>query len=316
MNNTKILIVGANGQLGSVLTKVLQVKYGIDNIVASDLNKKADFESKFEIIDATDRDNLHANVIKHEITQIYHLAAILSANGEKNPIKTWDLNMKSFLNVLEIGRLEKLDKIFYPSSIAVFGSSAPSNSCPQNTFLDPNTVYGISKAAGENWANYYFHRYGLDVRSLRYPGIIGYQSLPGGGTTDYAIDIFYKAVLNEHFTCFLNKNTRLPMIFMDDAIEATIQLMEAPKESVKTRTSYNLAGLSFTPEEIANEIKKIIPSFSISYQPDFRQEIAESWPQRIDDKEASLDWHWKAKTNLKQITEIMISKLKEKLIFA
>lgn len=316
MNNTKILVVGANGQLGSVLTKALQLKYGIENVIASDLNKKSDFEGKFEILDATDLENLHANVIKHEITQIYHLAAILSAKGETNPINTWDINMKSLLNVLEVGHLENLDKIFYPSSIAVFGKSAPLDNCPQNAFLDPATVYGISKAAGENWANYYFQRYGLDVRSIRYPGVVGYQSLPGGGTTDYAIDIFHKAVLDEPFTCFLKKDTRLPMIFMEDAIQATLQLMDAPKENIKTRTSYNLSGLSFTPEELASEIQKLIPNFSISYQPDFRQEIAESWPQRIDDKEARKDWAWKPSFSLKEITEAMIIKLKDKLTFA
>ncbi len=316
MNNTKILVVGANGQLGSVLTIALQSKHGIENVIASDLNKKPDFEGKFEIIDATDLENLHANVIKHEITQIYHLAAILSARGESDPIRTWDINMKSFLNVLEVGRLENLDKIFFPSSIAVFGKLAPVDYCPQNAFLDPTTVYGISKAAGENWANYYFQRYRLDVRSIRYPGVIGYQSLPGGGTTDYAIDIFHKAILGEHYNCFLEKDTRLPMIFMEDAIKATLQLMDAPKENIKTRTSYNLSGLSFTPEELASEIQKIIPNFSISYMPDFRQEIAKSWPQRIDDKEAREDWAWIPNFTLSEITQTMILKLKDKLIFA
>lgn len=316
MNTTKILIVGANGQLGSVLTQALQTKYGNEQVIASDLYQKPDFNGNFELLDGTNFNQLHEIVVRHSITQIYHLAAILSANGEKDPLRTWDINMKALLNVLEVGRIEKIDKIFCPSSIAVFGNSAPKGTCPQETFLDPSTVYGISKAAGENWVNYYFNRYGLDVRSLRYPGVIGYQSLPGGGTTDYAIDIFHKAVCDEPYTCFLAKNTRLPMIFMDDAIKATLQLMEAPKENIKTRTSYNLAGLSFTPEEIAAEIKKIIPNFEISYEPDFRQQIAESWPQVIDDKEAQTEWGWKSNYSLKDITETMILKLQEQLTFA
>jgi threonine 3-dehydrogenase len=316
LNTAKILIVGANGQLGSVLTEALQKKYGIEQVIASDLYHKPDYNEYFEVLDGTDFNQLHQIVVNHKITEIYHLAAILSANGEKDPIRTWDINMKALLNVLEVGRIEKIDKIFYPSSIAVFGNSAPKGICPQDSFLDPSTVYGISKAAGENWANYYFNRYGLDVRSLRYPGVIGYQSLPGGGTTDYAVDIFHKAICDEPYTCFLSKNTRLPMIFIDDAIKATLQLMEAPKESIKTRTSYNLAGLSFTPEEIAEEIKKNIPNFVIDYEPDFRQQIAESWPQVIDDKEARAEWGWKPSYTLKNITEIMILKLQEQLTFA
>ncbi|AFK04477.1 NAD-dependent epimerase/dehydratase [Emticicia oligotrophica DSM 17448] len=316
MNTTKILIVGANGQLGSVLTQALQNKYGFENVIASDLRPKLGFDGYFEELDATNFQALQSIVKKYQITQIYHLAAILSANGEKDPLRTWEINMRSLLNVLEVGRIEQIDRIFYPSTIAVFGNLAPKEVCPQFTFLDPSTVYGISKSSGENWANYYFNRYGLDVRSLRYPGVIGYQSLPGGGTTDYAIDIFHKAVADEPYTCFLAKDTRLPMIFMDDAIKATLQLMEAPKEAIKTRTSYNLAGLSFTPEEIATEIKKVIPNFVINYEPDFRQNIAASWPQIIDDKEAQADWNWQSSYTLKDIVEIMIHELKQQLTFA
>jgi threonine 3-dehydrogenase len=313
MKSNKILIIGACGQLGTVLTSALQKKHGIDNVIASDLKEKENFEGKFEILDATDYDQMHYLVIKHEITEIYHLAAILSANGEKNPLGTWDINMKALLNVLEVARIEQVNKVFYPSSIAVFGDSAPKGACPQNAVLDPTTVYGMSKAAGENWANYYFKKYDLDVRSIRYPGIIGHQSLPGGGTTDYAVDIFHKAVSGENFTCFLEKDTRLPMIFMDDAIRATLELMDAPKENIKIRTSYNLAGISFTPEELAAEIQKTIPTFTIAYDPDFRQKIAESWPKIILDSKAKQDWNWKSAYSLKKMTEIMLKELRKTL---
>jgi threonine 3-dehydrogenase len=316
MKTKKILVIGAHGQLGTVLTKVLQSKNGIDNVIATDIREQAIFEGRFQILDATEYDQLHYFVIKHEVTEIYHLAAILSANGEKNPLGTWDINMKALLNVLEVARIEQVSKVFYPSSIAVFGDSAPKDACPQNAVLDPSTVYGISKAAGENWVNYYFKKYDLDVRSIRYPGIIGYQSLPGGGTTDYAVDIFHKAVSGENFSCFLKKDTRLPMIFMDDAIRATLELMDAPKENIKTRTSYNLAGISFTPEELAAEIRKVIPTFKIDYAPDFRQEIAESWPKIILDSRAKYDWNWKPAYSLKKMTETMILELRKTLNFA
>jgi nucleoside-diphosphate-sugar epimerase len=311
MKEEKILIIGSGGQLGTVLTKALQKKYGFNNVIASDLIIKPSFEGRFEILDVTDFDTLQGCVIKHGITQIYHLAAILSAKGEKYPLKTWDINMATLFNVLEVSRLHGVEKIFYPSSIAVFGEEVESINTPQSANLTPLTVYGMSKAAGEKWVNYYHKKYGMDIRSLRYPGVIGYQSLPGGGTTDYAVDIYHKAVKEEPFECFLDASTTLPMIFMDDAIRATIELMDAPLEAIKTRTSYNLSGTSFSAEQVYSSIKKIYPNFKISYKPDFRQIIANSWPVSIDDKEARNDWGWKPKYNLDLITEVMIEKLKE-----
>lgn len=305
-----ILVIGANGQLGSVLVKALQDKYGKERVIASDLKGRDGFDGLFEIIDATDIERIQEVVSQYQVTQIYHLAAILSAKGEGNPLKTWQINMTTLFNVLEVARLNNLDKVFYPSSIAVFGQAAPQNNTPNNTCLDPATVYGMSKAAGENWGQYYFIKYGLDVRSIRYPGIIGYQSLPGGGTTDYAVEIYHKAVLSEPFTCFLKKNTTLPMIFMEDAVRATIELMETPTENIKTRTSYNIAGTSFSPSEIAFEISKILPNFKIEYKPDFRQQIADKWPKSIDDALARNEWNWKPKYNLSTITKIMIEKLR------
>ncbi|MDC9721442.1 MAG: NAD-dependent epimerase/dehydratase family protein [Urechidicola sp.] len=311
MKVENILVIGAHGQIGSVLTQELKRKFGNDHVVASDLRVREGFQGLFEILDATDKDLIEQIVVKYKITQIYHLAAILSAKGEENPLGTWEINMKTMFNVFEVSRLNKVDKVFFPSSIGVFGDAAPSDATPQATFLDPETVYGISKAAGENWSQYYFKRYGLDIRSLRYPGIIGYQSLPGGGTTDYAVDIYHKAVNGEDFVCFLEEHTVLPMIFMDDAIRATIELMDAPIENIKTRTSYNLASMSFSPDEIAAAIQEIIPNFKISYEPDFRQEIAASWPKSIDDSEARIDWHWKPKYNLDSMSKVMLEKLSE-----
>lgn len=309
--NTRILITGANGQLGTVLTKSLQEKFGIENIIASDLIKKIDFKGVFEVVDATNFNRVQQVVVKYKVTQIYHLAAILSAAGEQNPLKTWDINMKTWFTILEVARLHQLDKVFYPSSIAVFGPSANQDNTANNSFLDPTTVYGVSKVAGENWGNYYYLKYGLDVRSIRYPGIIGYQSNPGGGTTDYAVDIFHKATLEEPFHCFLDKSTVLPMIFMDDVVRATIEIMEAPKESIKNRTSYNISGVSFSPADIVQEIVKVFPNFKAMYQPDFRQEIASKWPNTIDDQAAKEDWGWIPKYNLEMITTVMIQKLKD-----
>lgn len=311
MQVENILVIGAHGQIGSVLTQELKKKFGNENVIASDLRSKDDYEGLFEILDATDKDAIENIVVKYKITQIYHLAAILSAKGEENPLGTWEINMKTMFNVFEVSRLNKVDKVFFPSSIGVFGDAALSDATPQATFLNPATVYGISKAAGENWSQYYFERYGLDIRSLRYPGIIGYQSLPGGGTTDYAVDIYHKAVNGEDFSCFLEEDTVLPMIFMDDAIRATIELMDIPKENIKTRTSYNLASMSFSPDEIAAAIQKEIPTFKISYQPDFRQQIAASWPRSIDDSEARIDWNWKPKYNLELMSKVMLEKLSE-----
>lgn len=309
--DTKILVIGANGQLGSVLTKALQDKFGNENVIASDLRQRENYFGKFEIIDATDMSRIEEVVLQYKITQIYHLAAILSAKGEETPLATWEINMKTLFNVLEVSRMNAIEKVFFPSSIAVFGDGAPLDQTPNNAYLDPATVYGISKAAGENWAQYYFMRYGLDVRSIRYPGVIGYQSLPGGGTTDYAVDIYHKAVQKEKFSCFLKPEATLPMIFMDDAIRATLELMEAPKEKIKVRTSYNIAGISFSPSEIVDEIRKLYPDFEVKYEPDFRQEIASRWPKSIDDAAAKQDWGWEPHYDLEEISIIMIQKLKE-----
>ncbi len=308
---TVVLIIGANGQLGSVLTESLQLKHGKDNVIASDLRQRKNFDGIFEVIDATDRNRIQDVVTKYSVTQIYHLAAILSAKGEENPLQTWDINMKTLFNVLEVSRLSNIDRVFFPSSIAVFGEGAPLTQTPNDAYLDPATVYGISKAAGENWAQYYFLKYGLDIRSIRYPGVIGYQSLPGGGTTDYAVDIYHKAVLQQQFDCFLKEDATLPMIFMEDAIRATIELMEAPKESITIRTSYNIAGISFSPAEVVQEIRKLYPNFAVDYNPDFRQEIASRWPKSIDDTLAKRDWGWSPKFDLESITTTMIQKLKE-----
>ena len=312
MISETILIIGASGQLGSVLTKELQKIHGKKNVIASDIFLDTDFDGIFEVIDATDLNTIKAIINKYSIKEIYHLAAILSAKGEEKPLSTWDLNIKMMLNVFEASRLNNVKKVFFPSSIAVFGDQAPLLNTPQSSFLNPATVYGISKAAGENWAQYYFTKYGLDIRSIRYPGIIGYQSMPGGGTTDYAVDIYHSAVKNEKFSCFLNSDTKLPMMFMSDAIRSTIELMQSPIENIKIRTSYNLAGMSFSPSEIYNEIKKSYPNFKIEYNPDFRQKIADKWPKSIDDKEARNDWGWTPKYNLSSMTLEMLEKLKEK----
>ena len=307
-----ILIIGANGQLGSVLTKELQKLHGKSNIIASDVRSNPDFDGVFELIDATNYDAVESVVQKYSINQIYHLAAILSAKGEENPLWTWDMNMKMTLNVFEVARLNNVKKVFFPSSIAVFGDAVEREMTPQDSFLNPATVYGMSKAAGENWAQYYYTKYDLDIRSLRYPGVIGYQSMPGGGTTDYAVDIYHSAVKQEKYSCFLSSETKLPMIFMEDAIRSTIELMQAPKENIKTRTSYNLGSMSFDPSEISAEIKKSYPDFKIEYTPDFRQQIADKWPKSIDDNEARKDWNWKPKYDLKSMTSVMLEKLEEK----
>jgi nucleoside-diphosphate-sugar epimerase len=305
-----ILITGSNGQLGTVLRTSLQQKYGKDKVIASDLRPSPNYDGIFETLDATNEEDLATIIKKYGIKEIYHLAAILSANGEKNPLASWNVNMMAFLNVLEASRLNGVEKIFYPSSIAVFGESAALENTPNDTFLDPLTAYGISKSAGEMWANYYFHKYDLDVRSLRYPGVIGYQSIPGGGTTDYAVEIYHSAVKEEAFNCFLKEDETLPMIFMEDAIRATIELMEAPREKIKIRTSYNLAGASFSPKEVAASIKEIYPRFEIIYAPDHRQEIAAKWPNSIDDSAACNDWGWQAEYDLKKMTATMIEKLR------
>ena len=261
-------------------------------------------------MEVMNKEMLHVQVIRQNITQIYLLAAILSATGEKNPGLAWNLNMQGLLNVLDIAREEKLQKVYWPSSIAVFGPTSPRQNCPQQTVIEPVTVYGISKFAGEFWCNYFYQRFGVDVRSLRYPGLISYKSAPGGGTTDYAVEIFHEALDEKKYECFLEKGTYLPMMYMPDAIRATIELMEAPASKIKIRTSYNISGMSFSPEEIAAEITKHIPDFTISYKPDYRQAIANSWPQSIDDSVARSDWGWKEEYNLPAMTMDMLDNLK------
>lgn len=308
----KLLVIGAGGQLGSELTKALVNTHGSDAVIATDfqesVNAKFDY-CRFKTLDVLDKDAL-ANLIQEEkITQIYHLAAILSATGEKNPVQAWDINMQGLLHVLELAKEFKLDKVFWPSSIAVFGPNSPKINTPQDAFKNPTTVYGISKLAGEHWCEYYFNTYGVDVRSLRFPGLIGYKSLPGGGTTDYAVDIYYKAVNKEAFTCFLQEDTVLPMMYMEDAVQATLQLMAAPASNIHIRTSYNLAGMSFSPKEIAESIRFHNPEFSIHYAPDFRQKIADSWPSSINDDCAKNDWGWKASHGLAEMTAEILAKL-------
>lgn len=310
--NEMILVTGANGQIGTVLTEALRKAYGADQVLATDINKPENAQGMFEMLDILNVQRITEIVGDYKVTTIYHLAAILSASGEWNPLKTWNINLNGMLSILELARAEGLKKMFFPSTIAVFGSTTPRINTPQHTVMEPGTVYGISKTTGELWSNYYFRRYGLDVRSLRYPGIISYQSMPGGGTTDYAVDIFHQALQKEEYTCFLEADTRLPMMYMDDAIRATLELMAAPVENIKVRTSYNLAAMSFTPAELAAEIQKHIPDFKISYEPDHRQQIAASWSESIDDQEARRDWGWKHEYDLEKMTTEMLYHLKEK----
>ncbi|MBK6265827.1 NAD-dependent epimerase/dehydratase family protein [Marivirga sp. S37H4] len=296
METDTILIIGAGGQLGTELTAELRAIYGNANVIASDIQAPRPEqleEGPFEQLNAMDALKIASIVDQYKVTQIYLLAAILSAKGEQNPKFAWDLNMQSLLNVLEIAKEKNLDKVYWPSSIAVFGPNSPVNNTPQHCVMDPNTVYGISKQAGERWCEYYFQKYGVDVRSLRYPGLIGYKSLPGGGTTDYAVDIFHKALNSEHFECFLAEDAYLPMMYMPDAIKATIDLMQAPSENLSVRSSYNVSAMSFSPKEIYEAIKKHHPDFTISFKPDYRQKIADSWPNSMDDSIASKDWGWK-----------------------
>jgi nucleoside-diphosphate-sugar epimerase len=308
-----ILIIGACGQIGTELTFALREKYGNDNVVASDIREGNDnlMESgPFEILDATDYDALEEVIAYYKISEVYLMAAMLSATAEKFPMRAWNLNMNSLFNVLNIGKEKKIDKIFWPSSIAVFGPNTPKENTPQNTIMEPSTVYGISKQSGERWCEYYFNKYDVDVRSIRYPGLISWKTMPGGGTTDYAVEIYHKALSEGLYDCFLKEDTELPMMFMDDAIRATMQLMEADDDVVKVRSSYNLAGMSFTPKEMAKSIQKQLPSFQISYTPDFRQTIADSWPSSIDDAAAQKDWNWKAEFDLERTTEVMLGNLK------
>lgn len=313
MIREKILVIGASGQIGVELTLALRKLYGNANVIASDLREENELlkgTGPYVSLDVMNKEMLHVQVIRQNVTQIYLLAAILSATGEKNPGLAWNLNMQGLLNVLDIAREETIRKVYWPSSIAVFGPTSPKQNCPQQTIIEPTTVYGISKYAGEFWCNYYHHRFGVDVRSLRYPGLISYKSAPGGGTTDYAVEIFHEALEEKRYTCFLKENTYLPMMYMPDALRATIELMEAPAEKISVRTSYNVSSMSFSPKEISSEIKKYIPEFSISYQPDYRQAIAESWPQSIDDSVARSDWGWKHEYDLPKMTKDMIGNLR------
>ncbi len=315
MLKDKILVIGASGQIGVELTLALRNVYGNANVVASDLREENELlkgSGPYVSLDVMNKEMLHVQVIRQNITQIYLLAAILSATGEKNPNLAWHLNMQGLLNVLDIAREEQVKKVYWPSSIAVFGPTSPKINCPQHTIIEPATVYGISKYAGEFWCNYYFNRYGVDVRSIRYPGLISYKSAPGGGTTDYAIEIFHDALGDRHYDCFLKEDTYLPMMYMPDAIRATIELMEAPAEKISIRHSYNLCSMSFSPQEIASEIQKSIPEFTISYQPDYRQTIANGWPQSIDDSVARTDWSWKEEYDLPRMTEEMLHNIKSK----
>ncbi|MFH1054888.1 MAG: NAD-dependent epimerase/dehydratase family protein [Candidatus Altiarchaeota archaeon] len=310
----KILITGSMGQIGSELAPELRQKYGRDNVIASGRRPSESLskEGLYEIIDATDKNKLKDVIDRYDIDTIYHLVGILSAKGEENPDVAWDINMNSLKNALDLARDMKL-KIFWASSIAAFGPNTPQYNTPQLTIMDPNTMYGVTKYAGELLCNYYFKKYGVDVRSLRYPGILSYKTPPGGGTTDYAVAIFYEAIQNKRYTCFLREDSTLPMMYMPDAIKATIDIMEAPAEKIKTRFSYNLAAISFAPKELATEIRKHMPEFKCDYKPDHRQKIADSWPKTIDDSQARKDWGWKHKYGLKEMTEDMLENLKKKI---
>jgi nucleoside-diphosphate-sugar epimerase len=309
---TKVLIIGACGQIGTELTKKLRSIYGVENVVASDIRKlNIDVvnDGIFEVVNALDYNQIEHLIEQYEITDVYLMAALLSATAEKNPAFAWDLNMNSLFHVLNIAKAGKIKKIFWPSSIAVFGPTTPRENTPQYTIMEPSTVYGISKQSGERWCEYYNKQYGVDVRSIRYPGLISWVSEPGGGTTDYAVEIYHKAITEGKYTSFLSENSSLPMMYMDDAIKATVQIMQAPEEQIKIRSSYNLSAMSFTPKEIASEIKKHFTDFEMNYEPDFRQKIADSWPASIDDTSAREDWNWQNDFNLENMTNEMIQNL-------
>ena len=312
----RILVIGACGQIGTELTLKLRELYGDENVIASDIrNGNSDLMNSgpFEILDAKDEEAIKAIVAKYDIDQVYLMAAMLSATAEKIPMAAWDLNMDSLFHILNLAKDKKISKVFWPSSIAVFGKTTPKDNTPQTTVMEPSTVYGISKQTGERWCEYYFRKFGVDVRSIRYPGIISYKTLPGGGTTDYAIEIFHEALKNGKYTSFLAEDAELPMMYMSDAIKATVDIMQAPEEKVKIRSSYNLAAVSFTPEMIAKEIEKQLPEFQISYEPDFRQQIAESWPSSIDDSAAREDWGWQHSYDLEDIVTRMLDGVGETL---
>lgn len=310
--NEKALIIGAGGQIGVELTAELSKIYGHKNVVPSDLKEPAvATENPFEKLDALDGKALFEIVKKHGITHVYHLAAMLSATGEQNPMFAWKLNMESLFHVLDLGKEKHIKQIYWPSSIAVFGPTTPQENTPQFTVMEPSTIYGISKQAGERWCEWYFKKHGVDTRSIRYPGLIGWKSAPGGGTTDYAVHIFHEALKNGTYESFLSENTALPMMHMEDAIRATLEIMHTPAENIKIRGAYNLAGISFSPKQIAEEIKKHIPNFTITYKPDFRQAIADSWPKSINDAEAQKDWGWNIHYDLPKLVENMLVNLKK-----
>ena len=314
MKKDSILVIGARGQIGSELLPELRRQYGAFRVIAADRlppdNARVN-HGPYESIDVLDRRALGALIDRYDINQVYHLAATLSATGERNPRQAWDLNMQSLLNVLDLAKEKKLARVFWPSSIAVFGPYPPNSACPQNAPHDPATVYGISKTAGEHWCRYYYEKWGVDTRSIRYPGLISHRTPPGGGTTDYAVDIFHHAVADQPYTCYLRPGTRLPMMYMPDAIRATLELMQAPLSSLAVRGGYNLAAVSFTPDELATAIRHHLPSFVVNFTPDHRQSIADSWPGRIDDSAARRDWKWSHEYELAAMTRDMILHLKK-----
>jgi nucleoside-diphosphate-sugar epimerase len=310
MSDTRILVIGACGQVGTELVENLANMFGKDAVIASDIKDDPSFEVEYIKLDVLDREKVRSTIVDHKITEVYHLAALLSATAEQHPEFGWKLNMEGLFNVLDLAKEGILKKIFWPSSIAVFGPTTPRQDTPQRTVIEPTTVYGISKFAGERWCEYYHKRWGVDVRSVRYPGLIGYKSLPGGGTTDYAVDIFHQALNKGSYECFLNAETALPMMYMSDAVKATIDIMQAPAEQIKNRSSYNISAMSFDPASIAKEIQKHIPDFSISYAPDFRQAIADNWPASIDDSDARTDWNWQHSCDLADLVEDMLKNLR------
>ncbi|WP_138432387.1 NAD-dependent epimerase/dehydratase family protein [Winogradskyella algicola] len=312
---SKILIIGACGQIGTELTTKLREIHGVENVIASDINtRKLDLVNSgpFEIIDAKNFNAIKDCCINYNIDTVYLMAALLSATGEKYPMEAWDLNMNSLFHVLNLAKGGTIKKVYWPSSIAVFGPSTPRDHTPQHTICEPTTVYGITKQVGERWCEYYHKKYGVDVRSIRYPGIISHKAMPGGGTTDYAVEIYHEAIKSGRYECFLSENTSLPMMFMDDAIKATVDLMEATAENLSIRSSYNLSAISFTPKEIFESIKHHIPDFEITYKPDFRQAIADSWPSTIDDSVARNDWNWQHSFDLDAMTEVMLKELNKR----
>lgn len=312
MAKPNILVTGALGQIGSVLVKALAAEYPDHSVISTDLRKPQKTNELFLAMDVTQEHNVNDIIRAYQPEQIYHLAALLSATGEKNIGLTWQVNFQGYLNILEAVRMHgsKSTRIFYPSTIAIYGSSFEKSLTPQNAYRAPSTMYGISKVAGENYSTYYYQRYATDIRSVRYPGIIGHQSMPGGGTTDYAVEIFHEAIAKDYYECYLDKHAKLPMMYMEDAIRATIEIMKADEENVKIRDSYNIQGCSFTPEELADEIKLHLPNFEISYNPDYRQKIAENWPEAMDDSSAQKNWGWKPEFGLSKIVHDMLDHLK------